>query len=67
MQIHFQGLPQGQALRFHSGKPAFNMKEWGGDQLKDDRRWKYGVPPEGNANFAWLQHMIYHLYEDHAD
>lgn len=41
--------------------PPFNMKEWGGEQLKDDKRWKYGIPPAGNANFAWMQHMIYHL------
>jgi type I restriction enzyme M protein len=37
------------------------MKSWGGEQLREDRRWKYGVPPKGNANFAWVQHMIYHL------
>ncbi len=41
--------------------PPFNMKEWGGEQLKDDPRWKYGIPPSSNANFAWMQHMIYHL------
>ena len=41
--------------------PPFNMKAWGGDRLAEDKRWKYGTPPEGNANFAWLQHMIYHL------
>lgn len=41
--------------------PPFNLKEWGGDKLKDDPRWDYAIPPEGNANFAWLQHMIHHL------
>ncbi len=41
--------------------PPFNLSDWGADQLKDDVRWKYGLPPAGNANFAWLQHMIYHL------
>ena len=41
--------------------PPFNMKDWGGDRLKDDPRWDYGIPPEGNVNFAWLQHMIHHL------
>jgi len=46
---------------FVMANPPFNMKEWGGDTLKEDKRWKYGTPPEGNANFAWLQHMIYHL------
>lgn len=44
--------------------PPFNMKDWGGDRLKDDPRWDYGIPPEGNANFAWLQHMIHHLSRD---
>ena len=37
------------------------MPTWGGDKLKDDPRWDYGIPPEGNANFAWMQHMIHHL------
>lgn len=41
--------------------PPFNQSDWGGDILKGDARWKYGLPPEGNANFAWMQHMIHHL------
>lgn len=41
--------------------PPFNLSDWGADKLQDDPRWKYGIPPAGNANFAWLQHMIYHL------
>ena len=41
--------------------PPFNMDQWGGDKLVDDARWKYGLPPAGNANYAWMQHMIYHL------
>ncbi|MDF1500851.1 MAG: class I SAM-dependent DNA methyltransferase [Anaerolineales bacterium] len=41
--------------------PPFNISDWGGERLKDDKRWKYGVPPEGNANFAWVQHMLHHL------
>lgn len=41
--------------------PPFNLKDWGADKLTDDVRWAYGMPPAGNANFAWLQHMIYHL------
>ena len=41
--------------------PPFNMSDWGGDKLRNDVRWKYGIPPVGNANFAWLQHMIYHM------
>ena len=41
--------------------PPFNQKEWGVDILQEDGRWKYGTPPNGNANFAWMQHMLYHL------
>lgn len=41
--------------------PPFNDSDWSGDLLRKDGRWKYGVPPAGNANFAWLQHFIYHL------
>lgn len=41
--------------------PPFNIKDWGASTLTQDRRWKYGIPPEGNANFAWVQHMIHHL------
>lgn len=41
--------------------PPFNLKDWGGDQLTEDPRWDFGVPPVGNANFAWIQHMIHHL------
>jgi len=46
---------------FIMANPPFNMKEWKDGVKDDDPRWKYGVPPVGNANFAWLQHMIYHL------
>ena len=41
--------------------PPFNVSDWGGELLRKDARWKFGVPPVGNANFAWLQHFIYHL------
>ena len=41
--------------------PPFNVSDWGGDQLRDDQRWVYGVPPVGNANFAWVQHFLHHL------
>ncbi len=41
--------------------PPFNLSDWGADKLKEDIRWAYGMPPAGNANFAWLQHMIHHL------
>ena len=41
--------------------PPFNVSEWNGDQLRDDRRWVYGRPPVGNANYAWVQHFLHHL------
>lgn len=41
--------------------PPFNISDWGGERLRDDVRWKYGTPPTGNANFAWVQHMVHHL------
>ena len=41
--------------------PPFNISDWGGNNLTDDARWNYGTPPAGNANYAWLQHMVYHL------
>jgi type I restriction enzyme M protein len=41
--------------------PPFNDSDWGGERLRKDVRWKYGVPPAGNANFAWVQHFIHHL------
>jgi len=41
--------------------PPFNDSDWGGERLREDKRWKYGLPPEGNANYAWVQHFIHHL------
>jgi type I restriction enzyme M protein len=41
--------------------PPFNDSDWGGQRLREDVRWKYGVPPAGNANFAWVQHFLHHL------
>jgi type I restriction enzyme M protein len=46
---------------FIMANPPFNLSNWGADKLADDARWKYGIPPSGNANFAWMQHMIHHL------
>lgn len=46
---------------FIMANPPFNLSNWGGDKLKEDKRWAYGIPPAGNANYAWIQHMIYHL------
>lgn len=41
--------------------PPFNDSDWGGDLLRKDGRWQYGIPPVGNANYAWIQHFVYHL------
>jgi len=46
---------------FILANPPFNVSDWGGDRLRDDKRWKYGIPPASNANFAWVQHMVHHL------
>lgn len=46
---------------FVIANPPFNDSDWSGELLKDDARWKYGIPPNGNANYAWIQHFIYHL------
>ncbi len=46
---------------FILANPPFNDSDWSGKQLANDGRWKYGVPPSGNANFAWVQHFIHHL------
>ena len=46
---------------FILANPPFNDSDWKGDQLREDVRWKYGRPPIGNANFAWVQHFIHHL------
>ena len=46
---------------FIMANPPFNLSDWGADKLQNDKRWQYGVPPSGNANFAWMQHMIHHL------
>jgi type I restriction enzyme M protein len=46
---------------FILANPPFNMSDWGGDRLREDKRWKYGAPPLNNANYAWVQHFIHHL------
>lgn len=47
--------------QFILANPPFNVSDWGGGKYATDPRWKYGLPPAGNANFAWLQHILYHL------
>jgi len=54
-------LHQGLKADYLLANPPFNMSDWGGEHLRDDPRWKYGAPPVGNANFAWVQHFIHHL------
>ncbi|MFZ5873097.1 MAG: type I restriction-modification system subunit M [Bacillota bacterium] len=46
---------------FILANPPFNVSDWGGQSLRDDKRWKYGAPPAGNANFAWVQHIVHRL------
>ena len=46
---------------FILANPPFNVSDWGGERLVEDKRWRYGIPPKGNANFAWVQHMVHHL------
>lgn len=46
---------------FILANPPFNISDWGGEKLREDKRWAYGVPPVQNANYAWLQHMLHHL------
>lgn len=49
---------------FILANPPFNISDWGGERLADDKRWQYGTPPKGNANFAWVQHMVSKLSPD---
>ena len=46
---------------FILANPPFNVSDWGGERLTEDRRWRFGAPPKGNANFAWVQHIAHHL------
>ncbi len=46
---------------FILANPPFNISDWGGERLREDGRWTFGVPPAGNANYAWLQHILWHL------
>jgi type I restriction enzyme M protein len=51
-------LHKGLKADFILANPPFNIKDWGGDKLREDVRWQYGTPPTGNANYAWIQHMV---------
>lgn len=50
-----------QKMDFVLANPPFNQDPWGASSVKDDVRWKYGLPPESNANYAWMQHFLHHL------
>jgi type I restriction enzyme M protein len=58
--FHQDALPDLKA-DYILANPPFNISDWGGERLREDVRWKYGVPPVGNANYAWLQHILHHL------
>lgn len=57
-------LHKGMRFDYILANPPFNIKDWQGEKLKDDARWKYGVPPVGNANYAWIEHIISKLIPD---
>lgn len=54
----------GSKFDYIMANPPYNMKDWGAELLRDDPRWEYGLPPSGNANFAWIQHIVHHLAEN---
>jgi type I restriction enzyme M protein len=58
--FHSDGYPDLKA-DYVIANPPFNDSDWRGDLLKEDKRWQYGAPPTGNANYAWVQHFIHHL------
>ena len=76
MNLAIRGIDAGQIVygdSFHNDRhpdlkadfilanPPFNVSDWGGERLREDQRWIHGTPPTGNANFAWVQHMVHHL------
>src|SRR5579884_3395476 len=76
MNLAIRGIDSGQIAHgdtFHNDRhpdlkadfilanPPFNVSDWGGERMRDDKRWRFGVPPVGNANFAWVQHIVHHL------
>ena len=76
MNLAIRGIDSGQIAHgdtFHNDRhpdlkadyilanPPFNISDWGGERLRDDKRWQFGAPPAGNANFAWVQHIVHHL------
>jgi type I restriction enzyme M protein len=59
-----EDLHPGLMARYVLANPPFNDSDWGGEKLRSGDRWQYGIPPVGNANFAWVQHFIHHLAPD---
>ena len=59
-----EDLHKGLMAKYVLANPPFNDSDWGGEKLRSDNRWQFGAPPVGNANFAWLQHIIHHLAPD---
>ena len=57
----FNDIHSTQKFDFIMANPPFNLSNWGQDKLQNDPRWAYGLPPASNANYAWIEHMIYHL------
>jgi len=57
-------LHKGLKADYVLANPPFNVSDWGGDALRNDVRWQFGVPPVGNANFAWMQHILHHLHPE---
>lgn len=57
----FKDLHKDLKADFILANPPFNISDWGGENLQTDVRWKYGTPPAGNANYAWVQHFVHHL------
>lgn len=57
-------LHKGIRFDYILANPPFNLKDWGGNRLKEDSRWMYGVPPENNANYAWIEHIVSKLKPD---
>lgn len=57
-------LHKGERFDYILANPPFNVKNWNGDKLREDARWQYGVPPVGNANYAWIEHIISKLAPD---
>jgi type I restriction enzyme M protein len=59
--LHPDLKPDVLPVRKDLANPPFNLSDWAGEHLRQDVRWKFGMPPVNNANYAWIQHFIHHL------